>query len=123
MDKKFLIRLSIAMSVGVVLLVNVAATYETYGRDGYLREKLQAAVEAGKITQEQADRKLDSISNRKAKRWKQWETESLREKLQAAVEAGKLTQEQVDEKLQKIDSMKGDSWKHRKPNGIHKNIP
>ena len=123
MDKKFLIRLSIAMSVGVLLLVNVAATYETYGRDGYLREKLQAAVEAGKITQEQADRKLDSISNRKAKRWKQWETESLREKLQAAVEAGKLTQEQVDEKLQKIDSMKGDSWKHRKPNGIHKNIP
>ena len=123
MDKKFLIRLSIAMSVGVLLLVNVAATYETYGRDGYLREKLQAAVEEGKITQEQADRKLDSMSNRKAKRWKQWDTESLREKLQAAVEAGKITQEQVDEKLQKIDSMKGDSWKHRKPNGIHKNIP
>ena len=164
MDKKFLIRLSIAMSVGVLLLVNVAATYETYGRDGYLREKLQAAVEAGKITQEQANRKLDSmsnrkakrwkqwdtdslreklqaaveagkisqeqadrkidlISNRKAKRWKQWDTESLREKLQAAVETGKITQEQVDEKLQKIDSMKGDSWKHRKPNGIHKNIP
>ena len=82
MDKNFLIRLSIAMSVGVLLLINVAATYETYGRDGYLREKLQAAVEAGRITQEQ-----------------------------------------VDEKLQKIDSMKGDSWKHRKPNGIHKNIP
>ena len=123
MDKKFLIRLSIAMSVGVLLLVNVAATYETYGRDGYLREKLQAAVEVGKITQGQADRKLDSMSNRKAKRWKQWDTESLREKLQAGVEAGKITQEQVDEKLQKIDSMKGDSWKHRKPNGIHKNIP
>ena len=123
MDKKNSIRLSIAMSVGVLLLVNVAATYETYGRDGYLREKLQAAVEAGKITQEQADRKLDSMSNRKAKRWKQWDTESLREKLQAAVEAGRITQEQVDEKLQKIDSMKGDSWKHRKPNGIHKNIP
>ena len=55
MDKRVLIRLSIAMSVGVLLLVNVAATYETYGRDGYLHEKLQAAVEAGKITQEQAD--------------------------------------------------------------------
>jgi polyhydroxyalkanoate synthesis regulator phasin len=111
------------MSVGVLLLVNVAATYETYGRDGYLREKLQAAVEVGKITQEQADRKLDSMSNRKAKRWKQWDTEFLREKLKTAVEAGNITQEQVDEKLQKIDSMKGDSWKHREPNGIHKNIP
>ncbi len=82
MDKIILIRLSIAMTVGVLLLVNVAATYETYGRDGYLREKLQAAVEAGKITQEQADTKL-----------------------------------------RKIDSMKDGSWKHRKPNGIHKNIP
>jgi len=163
-DKNRLMRLSIAVSVGVLLLINVSATYETYGRDGYLHEKLQAAVEAGKITQEeadrkldsmsnrkakrwkqwdaevlreklkaaveageitqeQADRKLDSMSNRKAKRWKQWDTEYLREKLQAAVEAGKITQDQVDEKLQKVDSMKGASWKHRKPNGIHKNIP
>ena len=120
MDKRVLIRLSIAMSVGVLLLVNVAATYEIYGRDGYLHEKLQAAVEAGKITQEQADWKLDSMSNRKAKKWKQWDTESIREKLQAAVEAGMITQEQADEKLLKIDSMKDGSWKHRKSNGIHK---
>ena len=111
------------MFVGVLLLVNVAATYETYGRDGYLREKLQTAVEAGKITQEQADRKLDSMSNRKAKKWKQWDTESIREKLQGAVEAGKITKEQADEKLRKIDSIKDGSWKHRKSNGIHKNIP
>ncbi|GIS67942.1 MAG: hypothetical protein CM1200mP6_10100 [Anaerolineaceae bacterium] len=123
MDKIILIRLSIAMTVGVLLLVNVAATYETYGRDGYLREKLQAAVEAGKITQEQADRKLDSMANSKTKKWKQWDAESLREELQAAVEAGKITQEQADTKLRKIDSMKDGSWKHRKPNGIHKNIP
>jgi polyhydroxyalkanoate synthesis regulator phasin len=122
-DKRVLIRLSIAMSVGVLLLVNVAATYETYGRDGYLHEKLQAAVEAGKITQEQADRKLDSMANRKTKKWKQWDAESLREKLQAAVEAGKITQEQADEKLEKIHSMKGESWKDRKPNYSRKSIP
>ena len=111
------------MSVGVLLLVNVAATYETYGRDGYLHEKLQAAVEAGKITQEQADRKLDSMANRKTKKWKQWDAESLREKLQAAVEAGKITQEQADEKLEKIHSMKGEYWKDRKPNYSRKSIP
>ena len=58
------------MTVGVLLLVNVAATYETYGRDGYLREKLQAAVEAGKITQEQADEKLEKIHSMKGEYWK-----------------------------------------------------
>ena len=70
MDKIILIRLSIAMTVGVLLLVNVAATYETYGRDGYFREKLQAAVEAGKITQEQADEKLEKIHSMKGESWK-----------------------------------------------------
>ena len=70
MDKIILIRLSIAMTVGVLLLVNVAATYETYGRDGYFREKLQAAVEAGKITQEQADTKLRNIESMKDGCWK-----------------------------------------------------
>ena len=70
MDKRVLIRLSIAMSVGVLLLVNVAATYETYGRDGYLYEKFQAAVEAGKITQEQADEKLEKIHSMKGEYWK-----------------------------------------------------
>ena len=68
--RKVSIRLGVTFVVTILFLISVAATYETYGRGEYLRERLQAAVEAGKITQEQADDKLELMSNRKTNGWK-----------------------------------------------------
>jgi len=88
-----------------------------------LRERLQAAVEAGKITQEQADDKLELMSNRKTNGWKHWDSDHLRERLQAAVEAGKITQEQADDKLELMSNRKTNGWKHRNRIHDHKHLP
>jgi predicted RNA-binding protein associated with RNAse of E/G family len=101
-DRKILMRFGITLSVCVLLLIGVAATYETFSRDEYLREKLQTAVEAGKITQEQADERLEKMPGRIRYGKKYWSADDLREKLQTAVEAGEITQDQADEKLEKM---------------------
>ena len=68
--RKVSIRLGVTFVVTILFLISVAATYETYGRGEYMRKRLQAVVEAGKITQEQADDKLELMSNRKTNGWK-----------------------------------------------------
>ena len=124
MYKKILMRVAIGLTTCGLLAISVAATYETYGRDAdLLREKLQNAVEAGYITQEQSQQKMELMSNRKSNRGKYWDIDSLSKQLQAAVEAGKITQEQADEKLEKIHSMKDESLKDRKPNYSRQSIP
>ena len=64
-----------------------------------LNARLSKAVESGKITQEQADAKL------------QWFQSSREEKLKAmlskAVESGKITQEQADAKFEELQSAVG----------------
>ena len=124
MYKKILMRVAIGLTTCGLLAISVAATYETYGRDAdLLREKLQNAVEAGYITQEQSQQKMELMSNRKSNRGKYWDIDSLSKQLQAAVEAGKITQEQADEKMEKIHSMKDESLKARKPHNSRKSIP
>ena len=121
--KKVSVWLGITFAVSILLLISVAATYETYSRGDHLRERLQAAVEAGKITQEQADDKLELMSNRKTNGWKHWDSDHLRERLQAAVEAGKITQEQADDKLELMSNRKTNGWKHRNRIHDHKHLP
>jgi len=78
--------------------------------------KLQAAVAAGKLTQEQADAKLEAIGEGKhgKKRGMRKPTaEEVGAKLQAAVAAGKLTQEQADAKLEAIGEGKHGRWPRR----------
>ena len=124
MYKKILMRVAIGLTTCGLLAISVAATYETYGRDAdLLREKLQNAVEAGYITQEQSRQEMELMSKRKSNRGKYWDIDSLTKQLQAAVEAVKITQEQADEKLEKIHSMKDESLKDRKPNYSRKSIP
>ena len=75
--------------------------------------RLQAAVEAGKLTQQQADAKLKTIGEGKhgKKRGLRKPTaEKIGARLQAAVEAGKLTREQADAKLKAIDEGKHGKW-------------
>jgi len=66
-----------------------------------LQKKLQAAVEAGKMSQEEADKKL--LDFRKGLGAEKKNPRALyagmERRLQAAVEAGKMTQAEADEKL------------------------
>ena len=82
-----------------------------------IEAKLQAAVDAGKLTQDQADAKLQAIGDGKTctrKKMNRPTVKGIEGKLQAAVDAGKLTQEQADTKLQAIAD-----GKTRIKNGSH----
>ena len=99
----------------VVVLLATASTISTTailaGEDQALQAKLTAyeaklaaMVEQGKLTQEQADEKLEAfqseLSGTSSPEKKTALTyEALEEKLAAMVERGELTQEQADEKL------------------------
>ena len=78
-----------------------------------IKAKVQAAVESGDITQEQADEKLEYLENLPKKGFGRWHNkphmnfgrwhnkphmnpEDLKAKIQAAVESGDITQEQAD---------------------------
>ena len=81
-------------------------------------EKLAAMVEQGKLTQEQADEKLEASQSKlyDAAAWKkeaasnedavQDKLTAYEAKLAAMVEKGALTQEQVDKKLRSIRAKK-----------------
>ena len=56
--------------------------------------RLRAGIDAGKITQEQADERLEA--------WKE-KLKNPAEVLKAAVAAGKITQEQADERLRSME--------------------
>ena len=68
----------------------------------HIEARLQAAVEAGKLTQEEADAKRDHFGE--AKNFHKGDIRRIKgqkdieARLQAAVEAGKLTQEEADAK-------------------------
>jgi FtsZ-binding cell division protein ZapB len=79
--------------------------------DTIVENRLQAAVDAGKLTQDQVDQRLDAFNNglmqKNGNHGKpRISAADLEAKLQAAVDAGKLTQDQVDiirEQLSQMD--------------------
>ena len=91
-----------------------------------VRKKLDSAVESGKLTQEEADSKLEAIlsgemkKKRPGKFGKKPTELEVRKKLDSAVESGKLTQEEADSKLEAILSgeMKGKYFIESNPNQI-----
>ncbi|MEC8890694.1 MAG: hypothetical protein VX426_03060, partial [Chloroflexota bacterium] len=66
------------------------------------KAKLQAALDSGDITQEQADEKQEYLENLPKKGFGRWHKkprknpENLKAKLQAALDSGDITQEQAD---------------------------
>ena len=124
--------------IGFLILLSVVSLFSITGivlaSDGKpssysekIEAKLQAAVDAGKLTQEQADAKLQAIADGKTgkkKKMKRATVKRIEAKLQAAVDAGKLTQEQADAKIQAIADgktrmKKGNHW-HKKGFGNFK---
>ena len=73
-----------------------------------IKAKIQAAVESGDITQEQADEKLEYLENLPEKGFGRWHNkphmnpEDIKAKIQAAVESGDITQEQADDNQNKL---------------------
>jgi hypothetical protein len=72
-----------------------------------IKKRLEAAVEAGQITQEQADERLDRQREEQHRRdsgnlEKEIDLDGILKRLKAAVEAGEITQEQADEKLEDL---------------------
>jgi len=82
-----------------------------------IKQRLDSAVESGKLTQEEADEKLQAILSGEMKKKRpgmfgKKPTESeIKQRLDSAVESGKLTQEEADEKLQAI--LSGDMKKRK----------
>ena len=106
--------------VATILNINETALQDAMKqtRQELAQEKVAAAVESGKITQEQADGKLAwmqaTLEERKVMR-----LEKIQSGLAAAVESGKITQEQADAKLEAFISKpvgKGYHGKHRHGN-------
>ena len=79
--------------------------------------RLKAGVDAGGLTQEQADERLEAWKKDQAEGLKAREdsrkidVEDLQAEIQAAVESGKITQEQADEKLAWLEANEDSSWK------------
>jgi hypothetical protein len=111
---------------------------ELTGRDGEhkanllegIKTKIQAALESGDITQEQADEKLEYLENLPKKGFGRghkklrMNPENIKAKIQAALESGDITQEQVDEKLEYLENLpkKGFGREHEKPHMNPENI-
>ena len=88
-----------------------------------IKTKIQAALESGDITQEQADEKLEYLQNLPKKGFGRWHKkphmnpEDLKAKIQAAVDSGDITQKQADEKLEYLQNLSKNGfgrW-HKKP--------
>ena len=81
--------------------------------------KMQSMVDSGKITQEEADEKIEYMMSGKGKKghWKKSyknvpSEEQMRKKMQSMVDSGKITQEEADEKIEYMMSGKGKrGWK------------
>ena len=103
--------------VAQILNVNETALQDAMiqARQELAQEKVAAAVESGKITQEQAARKLVWIEATPEER-KAMRLEKIQSGLAVAVESGKITQEQADAKLEALMSKpvgKGHHGQHR----------
>ena len=79
--------------------------------------RLKAGVDAGGLTQEQADERLEAWKKDQAEGLKAREDvpkidiEDVQAEIQAAVESGEITQEQADEKLAWLEANEDSSWK------------
>ena len=92
-------RITAALGVALVLAIAaLTATAVVADSDDALQTKLDAMVESGKLTQEQADAKLDWYTTDKAFAPKK-EIADLEGSLAKLVAAGKLTQAEAAAKL------------------------
>ena len=82
-----------------------------------IKEKINKAVKAGEITQEEADSKLKNLEGKhymdrlgpdnKGKGLRnKMDVEKIKEKINKAVKAGEITQEEADAKLQSLEKRK-----------------
>jgi uncharacterized protein HemY len=98
----------LALSAVLLMSVAVSAADDGTGKRGMTEEafaeRLAAGVEAGKLTQAEADAKLEAWSAKPARhgklRKRGMTEEAFAERLAAKVEAGKLTQAEADAKLE-----------------------
>ena len=84
------------------------STFSEKPTEQQIRSKLDSAVLEGKLTQEEADIKIEAIISGKYKKIKKGRfgekptEQQIRAKLDSAVSEGKLTQEEADAKLEAI---------------------
>ena len=94
------------LATALVALLMLGITSGVVFARSHAETKPSAAVENGKLTQEQADVKLKHFNNLRSKMTKRFPgkhrltPDDLSAKLADAVENGKLTQEQADTKLE-----------------------
>jgi Skp family chaperone for outer membrane proteins len=94
------------LATALVALLTLGITSGIVFARSHAETKLSAAVENGKLTQEQADTKLEHFNDLHSKMTKRFPgkhriaPEDISAKLADAVENGKLTQEQADTKLE-----------------------
>ena len=109
----YVLMLSVTLFIGAIVFTEnyiSAEQPQKYEKptEAEIKQLFDSAVEAGKLTKEEADEKLQSIlsGEMKKKRFGMYgkkPTESqIKERLDRAVEAGKLTQEEADIKLEAI---------------------
>ena len=67
------------------------------------KERIEQAVEAGKLTQEEADEMLAKLEAGDFP-LREFDPEKIAERIEQAVEAGKLTREEADEMLAKLEA-------------------
>ena len=102
--------------------ISADVTSTTNGLTRKVEARLKAGVDAGVLTQEQADARLEGWKKDQAEGLKaredpgRWTAEDVKARIQAAVESGKITQEQADEKLAWLEANEDSSWKDVVPN-------
>ena len=108
----YVLMLSVTLFIGAIVFTEnyiSAEQPQKYEKptEAEIKQLFDSAVEAGKLTKEEADEKLQSILSGEMKKksgmFGKKPTESqIKERLDRAVEAGKLTQEEADIKLEAI---------------------
>ena len=86
--------------------------------------KLSAAVESGRLTQAEADAKLEGLIDKKKRPdlSKKYSQGNIAQKLSAAVESGRLTRAEADAKLQQISSDGSNQRKRINPSVLREKL-
>ena len=104
-------------------LIDALAQVKGEIREEKVQQRLDAAVESGRITQEQADAIAERLESREGKEWRkalidalaqvkgEIREEKVQQRLDAAVESGRITQEQADAIAERLESREGKEWR------------
>jgi polyhydroxyalkanoate synthesis regulator phasin len=103
--------------IGTVLVAGILTTGVAMA-DGGLQERLQKAVEAGKLTQGQAE-VMTQLHDLRVAAWSKLKADS-QALIEQAVKDGKITREQADEMLERMakPGRKGHKGWHGRPHGF-----